>query len=79
MVDKPRNIRSLPPLFKKDGPREAALIQRFNFHHRSHLARGPNFSPDGSYSFLSARFYGTTVYGKDKFGTKETAWAPTDW
>jgi len=29
--------------------------------------------------FHSARNYGTTVYGKDKCGTKEKAWACSDW
>src|SRR5258705_11882695 len=30
-------------------------------------------------SFPSARFYGTTVYGKDKCGTKEKARPCSDW
>jgi hypothetical protein len=33
----------------------------------------------GSYSFAPACFYGTMVYGKDRFGTKEKTGAAADW
>jgi len=33
----------------------------------------------GSYSFAPGCFYGTIVYGKDRFGTKEETGAAADW